>query len=92
MKRAREVLQGSIHFAENAYAVAAGADALLILTDWDEFANLNLKHLHELLEYPIILDGRNLYAPEEMERHGFMYISIGRKILPLKQLADVPVE
>jgi len=92
MKRARELFNGSIHFAENAYAVAAGADALLILTDWDEFASLDLKHLHELLEYPIILDGRNLYTPEEMERHGFMYISIGRKVLPLKQLADVPAQ
>ncbi len=89
MERSKEVLEDKIAFAESAYDVAQGADALLILTDWEEFANLDLKHVHKLLRYPIILDGRNLYSPEEMEQHGFIYVSVGRKPLPLKQFAKV---
>ena len=67
------------------YDAAAGADALLILTDWEEFASLDLAQLRELLRYPVIIDGRNLYDPTEMAEHGFIYSSVGRKdVLPAK--------
>src|SRR6201997_3906338 len=56
-ERAREALNTSVEFAENAYDAARGADALLILTEWEEFATLDLKQLHSELKYPIIVDG-----------------------------------
>ena len=54
------------------------ADALLILTDWAEFATLDLDRLNKTLRYPIIIDGRNLYDPDIMIKHGFTYLSVGR--------------
>ena len=63
---------------EDAYEAARGADALLILTEWEEFAVLDLKRLKAELKYPIIIDGRNLYDPEMMATEGFTYYSVGR--------------
>jgi UDPglucose 6-dehydrogenase len=63
------------------YEAAAGADALLILTEWEEFANLDLDRLHQELKYPIVIDGRNLYDPEVMAAQGFTYYSVGRASL-----------
>jgi UDPglucose 6-dehydrogenase len=76
--RAREILNSKVKFAASAYDAAAGADALLILTEWDEFANLDLRRLQAQLKYPIVIDGRNLYDPDVMLAHGFTYYSIGR--------------
>ncbi|WP_054708771.1 UDP-glucose/GDP-mannose dehydrogenase family protein [Bacillus sp. JCM 19041] len=56
-----------------------GADALLILTDWDEFKEINLIKLMELMLQPVIIDGRNLFEPTEMEEAGFYYDSVGRQ-------------
>ena len=78
MDRAREVLGSSIQFANSAYEAAHGADALLILTEWEEFANLDLKRVRQELRYPIVIDGRNLYEPELMAAQGFTYYSVGR--------------
>ena len=76
--RAREVLRSNVEFAGNAYDAAAGADALLILTEWEEFSALDLRRLNSKLRYPIVIDGRNLYNPEVMAAHGFSYYSVGR--------------
>lgn len=78
MVRAKEVLNSGVKFAEDAYQAATGADALLILTEWDEFAALDLDRLRSLVKYPIVLDGRNLYDPAVMLEHGFSYYSVGR--------------
>ena len=78
MDRAREVLNAEVKFADTPYAAAKGADALLILTEWEEFANLDLERLNGVLKYPIVIDGRNLYEPEVMAAHGFTYYSVGR--------------
>jgi UDPglucose 6-dehydrogenase len=78
MERAREVLPSEITFANSAYEAAHGADALLILTEWEEFANLDLTRLRQGLKYPIVIDGRNLYDPEVMAAQGFTYYSVGR--------------
>jgi UDPglucose 6-dehydrogenase len=78
MGRAREVLTTSVEFVESAYDAATGADALLILTEWEEFASLDLRRLNSRLRYPIVIDGRNLYDPETMAGHGFTYYSVGR--------------
>ncbi len=80
MERAVEVLPVSdqMHYVDDAYAAARDKDALLILTDWQEFADLDLEKLNESLRYPIILDGRNLYDPAELAGRGFTYLSVGR--------------
>ena len=78
MDRAREVLGTKISFATSPYEAAQGADALLILTEWEEFANLELSRIREGLRYPIVIDGRNLYDPEVMAAQGFTYYSVGR--------------
>jgi len=60
--------------------VAKDCDALVLATEWDEFKNLDLKRVYELLHYPILIDGRNLYDPAEMKQIGFEYHCIGRSI------------
>jgi UDPglucose 6-dehydrogenase len=77
-ERAREVLDPTVQFATNVYEPAMSADALLILTEWEEFSALDLKRLHRELKYPIVIDGRNLYDPQVMADHGFTYYSVGR--------------
>ena len=80
MKRTEEVLPAgpNLRYVSDAYAAAEDADALLILTDWAEFASLDLGQLNKTLRYPIIIDGRNMYDPPTMVKHGFTYLSIGR--------------
>ena len=79
-KRTQEVLPESscLSYADSAYAAAADADALLILTDWQEFATLDLDLINQTLRYPIVIDGRNMYDPDVMLQHGFTYLSVGR--------------
>src|SRR5438094_1025383 len=76
--RAKEVFNSSVRLAESAYDAARDADALLILTEWEEFAALDLMRLRVELKYPIVIDGRNLYDPEIMAASGFTYYSVGR--------------
>jgi UDPglucose 6-dehydrogenase len=80
MERAQEVLPAGpqIAYADDAYAAAQDADALLILTDWAEFAALDLDQLKATMRYPIVIDGRNLFEPAVMAERGFTYLSIGR--------------
>jgi UDPglucose 6-dehydrogenase len=80
MTRTQEILPvaPNLQYVTDAYAAAAEADALLILTDWAEFAALDLDRLNETLRYPIVIDGRNLYDPHIMAKHGFTYLSVGR--------------
>ena len=76
--RAREVLNSSTEFVNDPYEAARDADALLILTEWEEFAALDLDRIFKQLKYPIVIDGRNLYDPEAMAARGFTYYSVGR--------------
>jgi Predicted UDP-glucose 6-dehydrogenase len=78
MGKAKEVLGKSVIYARDAYAAADNADALLILTEWKEFAALDLKRLCRLLAVPLVLDGRNLFSPETMSQAGLTYYSVGR--------------
>jgi UDPglucose 6-dehydrogenase len=77
-ERAREVLNDSVELVDNCYDAARGADALLLLTDWEEFSALDLSRLYREMKYPIVIDGRNLYSPEHMAAQGFTYYSVGR--------------
>jgi UDPglucose 6-dehydrogenase len=77
--KAKEVLgTDGITYADSPYDAVKNADALVIVTEWDEFRGVNLKKLRELLRHPLVLDGRNIFDPAEMERRGFLYHSVGR--------------
>ncbi len=79
-ERAKEVLppDENLCYASNLYEAAKDADAAVILTDWKEFARIDLERLKQALLFPIVIDGRNLYDPQHMLEHGFTYISVGR--------------
>lgn len=62
----------------SAYEAEDGADALLVLNEWDEFKLLNYARIRQSLRCPIIVDGRNLLSPEEMRKLDFIYLSISR--------------
>ncbi|MGI8906424.1 MAG: UDP-glucose dehydrogenase family protein [Candidatus Sumerlaeaceae bacterium] len=72
------VLSGPISFCKSAYDVADGCDAIVVVTDWNEFKQLNLDKLRANMRQPIIFDGRNIYSPEKMRKCGIEYHSIGR--------------
>lgn len=80
MERAQAVLPPSekLRYAADLYQAAKDADAVLILTDWKEFAAIDLVRLNQAVRFPIVIDGRNLYKPQEMLDHGFTYLSVGR--------------
>ena len=76
---ARDILGSeNIEYVSSAMEAAKHADALLVLTDWDEFRTLDLIQLRAALHYPIVIDGRNLFSPDTMAEHGFVYTSVGR--------------
>jgi UDPglucose 6-dehydrogenase len=75
--QARAVLTG-VAYAADPYACAAGAAALVIVTEWDLFRALDLDRLKAALAAPVIVDLRNIYRPEDMARRGFTYVSVGR--------------
>ena len=77
MQQARNELP-EIIYCEDPYGMARGADALVIVTEWEQFRALDLKRLKEVMAQPVIVDLRNIYRPEEMSKHGFIYESIGR--------------
>jgi UDPglucose 6-dehydrogenase len=77
MEAARTIFS-DIEYCQNAYEVAEDSDALVIITEWDEFKNLDLPKVKSLLKHPVIIDGRNIYEPAEMKRLGFVYRGVGR--------------
>ncbi|WP_371347696.1 UDP-glucose/GDP-mannose dehydrogenase family protein [Ancylobacter sp. IITR112] len=78
MEEARKVLPDGIHYASGPYECAEGADALVIVTEWDAFRALDLNRLKAQLRSPIVVDLRNIYPPEDLIRRGFTYVGIGR--------------
>ena len=62
----------------SAYACAEGADALVIVTEWEQFRVLDLARLKAIMARPVVVDLRNVYRPEDMAKHGFAYHSVGR--------------
>jgi UDPglucose 6-dehydrogenase len=80
MERAKAVLPPSekMRYASGSYEAAKDADAVLILTDWKEFGTLDLVRLNQVVRFPIVVDGRNMYKADKMQEHGFTYVSVGR--------------
>lgn len=78
MPHAKEILPKDVRYADSVYEACSQADALLVLSDWEEFEEIDFARVRGELNYPIVIDGRNLYQPEKMAELGFQYYSIGR--------------
>lgn len=74
----KKVLNGKIEFAKNAYEVAKGADCLAVVTEWNEFRDLELEKIKKLMKTPIIADGRNIFDMEKAKKLDFSYFGVGR--------------
>jgi len=71
-------LMPTVTYCADAYEVAKGSDAIILVTDWDEFKELDMRRICSLMKCPILIDGRNFYDPEEMTQAGFIYEGVGR--------------
>lgn len=78
MDAAKTLLNSGVTYCRNAYETAKDCDALVVVTDWNEFKLLNLEKLRDAMKTPVLFDGRNIYSPEKMRKCGFEYFSIGR--------------
>jgi len=81
MNEARHKLGDRIRYAETNYDALAGADALVVVTDWNEYRHPDFGRVKALLKRPVVIDGRNLYDPEKMHDLGFSYYSMGRTVV-----------
>lgn len=70
--------EGAIHYCQNPYEAAQGAHALLLLTEWPEYRHLDLAQIRQLMDVPVVIDGRNLFDPAAMREAGFEYVCMGR--------------
>jgi len=77
IEKAKDILRG-VEYSRNLYEAAKGSDALVIVTEWEEFRKMDLGRIRSLLSKPVIVDGRNIYEPQKMKQLGFIYKSIGR--------------
>jgi UDPglucose 6-dehydrogenase len=78
MKIARSIFGSKIAYAETSYAALTGADALALVTEWNEFREPDFDRMRKVMRAPIVFDGRNIYKPDTMRAQGFTYISMGR--------------
>jgi len=79
MEVARGIYADRIFYAGDPYDALAGADALVVMTEWLPYRNPDFERMRSLLARPLVLDGRNLYDPERMRRAGFEHYGIGRR-------------
>ena len=77
MDNAKELMP-FIDYVSDAYAAADGADVLVIVTEWNEFRQLDVERLKKIMRSPVVIDCRNVYSPEDLEGHGFTYVGVGR--------------
>ncbi|HKP54267.1 MAG TPA: UDP-glucose/GDP-mannose dehydrogenase family protein [Chloroflexia bacterium] len=78
MEAARKELPEAVHYCRDAYEVARGADALLLITAWNEFKQLDMEKVRDLMRNCVLVDGRNVYDPKEISDLGFTYVGVGR--------------
>lgn len=78
LKNAKKIFGKKISYFQDPYETVKGAEIILIITEWNEFKQINLKKVKKLIKKPIICDGRNIYNPERLKNLGFLYKSIGR--------------
>jgi UDPglucose 6-dehydrogenase len=85
---ARGIFGARVQLADTAYDALKGADALAIVTEWNEFREPDFERMRQLMRAPVIFDGRNLYKPAQMQAQGFRYISVGRRDVTARDEAD----
>jgi UDPglucose 6-dehydrogenase len=78
MENARRALGNAVTYCESPYEVAENADALLLVSEWNEFKQLDMERVRELMRKPVLLDGRNIYDPKRVRGLGFTYRGMGR--------------
>jgi len=78
MKIARSLFGAKVTYADSSYAALSGADALALVTEWNEFREPDFARMRKLMKSPIVFDGRNIYKPETIRSQGFSYFSMGR--------------
>jgi UDPglucose 6-dehydrogenase len=78
MENAKKIFKNRISFGNDMYSAAEGADAIFLITEWQEFRLPDFKRLKKIMRSPVIFDGRNIYDPKEMKKEGFIYYGIGR--------------
>jgi UDPglucose 6-dehydrogenase len=78
MANAKAILPPAVEYCQSSYDAADGAEAVAIVTEWNEFKLLNIERLRGVMRRPLVFDGRNIYEPERMRRLGFEYHSVGR--------------
>jgi len=78
MEKAKEELSG-VSFCRDSYDAAKNSNCLVVITEWNEFKELDFARIKRLLKQPLIIDGRNIYSPEKLKKLGFKYVCIGRK-------------
>jgi len=94
--RRENVRMESVQFCGDAYEAAEGVDALLMVTEWNEFKSLNMLQIRSAMRRPVLIDGRNIYEAAEMSRLGFIYRGMGRgtgpapSILPSGDMTSLP--
>jgi UDPglucose 6-dehydrogenase len=89
MDAARRWFDDRIEYAATNYEALREADALVVLTDWNEYRHPDLARVRELLRRPVIVDARNLYDPAKMQSLGFAYYSVGRRAIEANVVEEV---
>ncbi len=94
MEKAHALLPADecLRYASDEFDAARDAHALLVVTEWPQFAGIDLDRLHQVMRYPVVLDGRNLYDPKQMAAAGFHYYSMGRPLAEPKLRMHAGVE
>jgi UDPglucose 6-dehydrogenase len=78
MENARALLPAGVEYCDDSYDAADGADAMIIVTEWNQFRSLDMERVRSSLKQPVVVDLRNLYDPKRMKEQGFKYFSVGR--------------
>jgi UDPglucose 6-dehydrogenase len=85
MNNARAMLPAEVEYCDDSYDAAEGADAMIIVTEWNQFRSLDMERVRSSLKQPVVVDLRNLYDPRRMQEQGFQYTSVGRAAKDLPQ-------
>jgi UDPglucose 6-dehydrogenase len=88
MEQAKSLLD-NVAYAKDPYSCVKGAQAVVIITEWDEFRALNLGRIRSAMRTPVLVDLRNIYRPQEAIKQGFNYVSVGRATQPIELVAQI---
>ena len=79
IEEAKKYLPSSVEYAKNSYDACTGADAVVLMTEWNQYRALDLEKIRTVMKEPVFIDLRNVYEPEKLESEGFRFTGVGRK-------------